>query len=404
MGIVNDEDFPPNHPENFAEYKDKGKRPLFRKLSVDEAELLDTIYYKKHLYFGKIKLWNYIRQNYPTFNISVRAIQNWLGEQELYQINKQPKISKATRPTYASKKGYFQMDLLDYSKKPFNNHKYILNVIDIFSRYLYTFPLLNKSADLVKSKILELINRGVHISVLQSDLGTEFNFTLDGVKNIKSASYSPTTQSIVENVNRTIRRLTEKYTQRIDSLNFLSVLPEFVNNYNTTIQKTIGMTPEKANILTEEEEEVLNTRLKGLNSKKFTNKPETNLIVGDSVRLLHTKKQRQIETSKTTYSKKLYKIIQVIVSNPDKFTRTRYKVKNENGTIIKTTYNNSKVLLVRESKAPPQIPPTQNVANEPVIRRHIHETRDLLQAGRFPVRDAVRVVRPPNFETMTTGQ
>ena len=83
-------------------------------------------------------------------NISKEEIKNWLSQQESYIYHfPVKKIFKRLSYLIRHKDDLWQADLCDYSniKEYNNNYKYILTVIDIFSKYAFAIPIERKNAE-----------------------------------------------------------------------------------------------------------------------------------------------------------------------------------------------------------------------------------------------------------------
>lgn len=90
-----------------------------------------------------------------------------------------------------------------------DNYKYILSVIDIFSRFVFLRPLQTKESSEVAEHLLDIYNEHGPPEILQSDQGTEFKGVVKAicetlnVRIINSAAYSPQTQGKDERSHRT---------------------------------------------------------------------------------------------------------------------------------------------------------------------------------------------------------
>ena len=167
--------------------------PHQRELTDMQETYIHNLYYNKKMYFGLRKLFDYIRENKPaTIPRIYRAqIEKWLKSQKIYQIFKKPQKKKSTRQIYSSKKGkLFQIDLIDFSKKPSGEYRYILMIIDTFTRKLFAKPLINKTAENVSRSIKSVFDENnINPSVIQTDNGKEFSNLNISAKHIKSNSY-----------------------------------------------------------------------------------------------------------------------------------------------------------------------------------------------------------------------
>jgi len=73
--------------------------------------------------------------------------------------------------------GYWQVDLIDFQKYNERGFKWILTVVDVFSKYLWARPLKNKSAEEVKEAFSCIFKERRPI-VLQTDNSKEFKNTV----------------------------------------------------------------------------------------------------------------------------------------------------------------------------------------------------------------------------------
>ncbi|KAL4148134.1 hypothetical protein QTP88_002427 [Uroleucon formosanum] len=128
--------------------------------------------------------------------------------------------------------------------------KYILCVIDCFTKLAWATPLKSKSAKEVSSAMSKiLLKRGPKL--LQLDNGKEFyNSTFDALMkkhNIhKYSTYSTMKACIVERFNRTLKeKMFREFTAR-GTHEWVSILPSLINEYNNSKHRTIGMTPVQA--------------------------------------------------------------------------------------------------------------------------------------------------------------
>ena len=76
----------------------------------------------------------------------------------------------------AGPKQQFQSDLIDFShlRKYNGGFKFILVVIDVFSKYAYVGCMKNKFSQSIIDTFSKILKRSGNFSTLQTDLGTEF--------------------------------------------------------------------------------------------------------------------------------------------------------------------------------------------------------------------------------------
>lgn len=209
----------------------------------------------------------------------------------------------------------WQADLgqLDLYAKFNKNYKYILTVIDCFSKFLWMKPLKTKSGEEVATAFESILqNRKPHN--LQTDQGKEFfntNFKELMVKyNINHYNtYSCKKASIAERVLRTIKERLFKYFSLSGSYRWIDVLPSIVYDYNHTKHKTINKKPIFVN--KNNENEVLKY---AYNHIKLTS-PIRKFSVGDIVRI--SKAKHIFEKGyMPNWTTELFKVSKVKITNP----------------------------------------------------------------------------------------
>ena len=174
-------------------------------------EFLSNLYYKKNFKVGRDALFEYVSKTLKNTDISRRYIMNWLSHQTVHQLYTPRKPETDIRPIITSKPGsMLQMDLIDFSNKPSNKFRFILNVVDVFSRKCFLNEIKNKTVASVipaLNNIVQEIQKDHVIQVIHSDLGNEFNIQLPRIKLLQSRVYNAQSQGIVERSNRTIKKI-----------------------------------------------------------------------------------------------------------------------------------------------------------------------------------------------------
>ena len=141
----------------------------------------------------------------------------------------------------------WSVDLLDVSNMSKSNDKikFLLIIIDIYSRYAYVVPLKSKNGD-------DLLNGFKSIDKTPKNLwvdeGKEFyNSEMKKYckeKNINMYSTNTGLKAVhAERFNRTLRDLIFTYLNSNDVKNYLNGLPNIVETYNNTYHKSIKETP-----------------------------------------------------------------------------------------------------------------------------------------------------------------
>ena len=113
-----------------------------RKLDI---ERLNTVYYKEGYTLGRDTLYDIMKQKYkdpPT----KRGIMAWLKEQKLHQLYLQTKQVDSVQSFKPYKPlNSLSADLIDFTNKPAQLFRYILVVVDNFSRFMFSRALTSKS-------------------------------------------------------------------------------------------------------------------------------------------------------------------------------------------------------------------------------------------------------------------
>lgn len=144
----------------------------------------------------------------------------------------------------------FQADLVEmipYARDN-KNFKYILTVIDIFSKFAWAFPIKNKTGIEVTKAMEKILKSGSVPKNLHTDEGKEFfNSTfrklMESYKINLYHTYSTKKAAIVERFNRTLKNKMWKMFSIQGSYKWVKALQSLVDEYNNTFHRTIKMKP-----------------------------------------------------------------------------------------------------------------------------------------------------------------
>ena len=106
----------------------------------------------------------------------VRFVKKWLLEQDTYTLHKPVRTAFKRRcVVVGGPHQQWQADLVDVSnmKKDNAGIKFLLTVIDVFSKWAWCIPLKNKSASSLVKAFRELLS-DIKYMTLQTDKGLEF--------------------------------------------------------------------------------------------------------------------------------------------------------------------------------------------------------------------------------------
>lgn len=203
-------------------------------------------------------------------NISRDAVREFLSRQRAYTLHKPARRHFTRNRTYVGKiDKQWQADLADMVGLTRDNggHRYILTVIDIFSKFAWAVPVKNKDGKSVRDAFKSVLESADPRKPerLQTDKGKEFfnrEFTalmkLNGIQHF--ASESDQKAAVVERFNRTLKTRIWTYLSAKSTKRWADVLPAIVKSYNGSYHRTIGMAP---NTVTASDQDRIWTRMYG---------------------------------------------------------------------------------------------------------------------------------------------
>ena len=267
-------------------------------------------------------------------------------EKQQQQLTKEvfsPQITKLKRqgiiPLY--KDETWSADLIDKSslKNYNNNYKFILTVIDKFTKYAWAVPLKNKSGLSITNGFKIILSEGRKPEKLWVDRGSEFyNKTFKSLLKEygtgKTASgielystYSDLKAVFIERFNRTLLHIINKPMFINGDGNWVNILNDAVVIYNNNIHSTINMTPVDAYNNPDKIKYYVN-------STKATPK----FKVGDYVR--NVDKRNIFSKGYTSnWNRELFKVNEVLKTHPP-----TYKIEDINGEIIEGKHYEEELL------------------------------------------------------------
>ena len=248
------------------------------------------------------------KAKYLGLPIDRNIIKEFIERQPSYQITKAAKVMKKNynKIVVPYKMFQWQIDLayVDKYDKQNNNIKYLLVVIDTFSRYLWIVPMKERTNLATKKALETIVDKVGFPENINFDEGVEFQGTCDNYlkdNDVKIWTATPDTHTrkngIVERVIGTIRRKILNYMTSHDTLKYIDVLPDIVENYNNSFHRGIFCTPKQAwdN----------STNVKGGYISKGENKA---FSIGDMVRIKTIKKTFEKEIP--DWSEGIYNILE----------------------------------------------------------------------------------------------
>jgi len=145
---------------------------------------------------------------------------------------------------------------VQYFAKHNDNHRYLLTVIDVFSKYLHIVSLKSKTGKAVSEAFERVLNDDKYMKPLKrrpicvpTDKGKEFLGSIfqkllkqEGIQ-IQDCKNPNVKCSYIERAHRTIREQLYKFFTYKNSYRYIDVLADFVKTYNATVHSLTGMEP-----------------------------------------------------------------------------------------------------------------------------------------------------------------
>ena len=218
--------------------------------------MLSTLYYeprKSSAYSSFKKLQNAAKIKKPS------DIVTWLHKQDAYTLHR-PIRKRFPRNPYSVNNvlDVFECDLLDIQalKEDNDGNKYLLPVVDVFSKFLHIIPLKSKTGKDVSSAFQSVLQDPKYSKPIKrrpvcvrTDKGKEFlNTTFQNLLKCEGIQFqvckNPDIKcSLIEGAHRTVRDKLYKYFTYKNMYRYIDILSGFVEGYNASVHSSTGMPP-----------------------------------------------------------------------------------------------------------------------------------------------------------------
>ena len=202
------------------------------------------------------------------------------------------------------------LDMNDYGPKNNRGYRYILVIVDNFSKFGWTKPLKNKYSQSITDAFSQIIKTSKRKpNLLETDDGKEyvnkiFNEFLNNNKIKRYSRYTDKGAVFAERFNKTIRNLLKKPVFEKGRADWLSELPSVIKQYNNTIHNSIKMTPVQAS--KKSNEKIVFDNLRDDRQKQRPKFKLSQLVRSADIKRVFSK------GDSTNWSYKLYTITEVI--------------------------------------------------------------------------------------------
>ena len=248
------------------------------------------------------------------------------------------------------------VDMIKYSRMN-KGYKYIFTNIDIFSKYVWSFPLKTKTIKEIKT-CFQKIFKERKPKYIWSDQESAF-FSKEMLKffednNVKIYhTYSNLKAVVIERFNRSLRELMMKSFVKNNNTVWYNILPKLIKTYNNRYHRTIKIKPIDVN--KSNEKHIKNT----VYNYDITNK-KPKFKINDIVRI--SLKRRELfdkPSANIKWSEELFKIFKINKSNV-----ITYQIKDLNNEIIKGIFSEKELQL------------TKNISDEYIIEKILRTNKN----------------------------
>ncbi len=187
--------------------------------------------------------------------VTKKEVTSWLSEQDPFTLHRQARRKfPRNKVVVGGIDDQWDGDTADMSDfhKDNDGYKYVLFLIDVFSRYLWTFPLKTKTAKEMTEAFEKVLTSGRKPRKLRTDKGTEYvNKQLStylksrGVKHFVTENEPKA--NYAERVIKTIKKRLFRYFSHKQTHRWIDVLKPLTDSYNATFHSSIKMPPNKVN-------------------------------------------------------------------------------------------------------------------------------------------------------------
>ena len=242
------------------------------------------------------------------------------------ELHKQFKRPKQLRKVYfKSKDNIWNADLIIMPQQ--NNYKYILTVMDGYTRYAWTVPLKDKKGETVVNAFEEIMKKSKRKpNKLWVDQGKEFynqhmykifKFKNEDIlekdengeyKNHIYSVFNSGKNPVIERFNKTLtNKLWKQFTVQ-ENQKWLNILQKITSKYNNTIHRTINTTPLASK----------NPSLVKIKEEIYSNK-KPKFKINDRVRIFKYKNKFE-KGYRGYWTKEVFKVTKINNTNPIMYT------------------------------------------------------------------------------------
>lgn len=230
------------------------------------------------------------KRNIP---VTYDKVKEWLSDQLPYSLHKDARVRwKRNKIHVSTLNQQWQADLtfMDEFTSENDGHKYILTVIDCFSKYAYAVALKDKRSGSIISAFKTIFRKAKPIS-LQTDNGSEFTnnqfkkFMQNENINFFTSNDPVIKCAMIERFNRTLKNKMFKLFTAQGKRRWIHKLKLLIQSYNNSVHSVTKFAPVDVNL---QNQHIVYSNIYG--NYKPISKSKHKLKSGDHVRTRYLKK------------------------------------------------------------------------------------------------------------------
>ena len=225
-----------------------------------------------------------------------------------------------------------------------SGYKYILTVIDVFSKFAWAIPLKSKTGVSITDAFNDIIKKyNRKPKCLWVNKGSEFYNKIfkDWLEKNDIKMYSTFNEGkavVIERFNRTLKnKMYKQFTIQNNTI-WYNILDDLINKYNNTKHSSIKMTPVEASKKTNEGTVYFN-----LYGDMETSKQKPTFKVGDQVRISKYKRKTFDKGYTPNWTEDIFIIDKIQCTSP-----ITYKIKDLNDEEIEGSFYQQELLKAKQ--------------------------------------------------------
>jgi transposase InsO family protein len=289
-----------------------------KKRRQNKSKLIEAVYSSPKssaAFRGVQAVWKALKDK--NLKIGKKEVEEWLMKNDSFTLHRPVRYHFKRRPIEVRGLGcIYEIDLMDLPPlaRANDNHRYLLNVIDCFSKKAYVRKLKTKSGEEVTAAMKDILQAAPKPLFIRSDSGKEFiNSKFQKLmKDYNIAFYTSRNETkcaMIERFNSTLGTAIGRYLTHNDTKRYIDVLSSLVSSYNNTYHSVIKMKPNQ--VCKRNERKVF----MNIYSKKVKKIKRARFKVGDIVRISKSKQLFKKNYNKS-WSVEVFKVVKVHDTSP----------------------------------------------------------------------------------------